>query len=82
MLPSDKSADALSWFMLSWNSVEDALKLLATNNAKLAELLSPIEGFGNELVKSLQHYFPHSNISDLHNIPSLPPSMLDISLGT
>jgi len=81
--PSSKSADAPSWFMLSWKTVEDGLNLLATKNAKLAEFLPPIEAFGDELVKDLQQYFPSSsNIPDLHAFPSLPPSRLSVLPGT
>jgi len=81
--PPTKSADAPSWFMLSWKLVKDALNFLATKNAKLAEFLTPIEAAGDELVKDLQKYFPpSSNIPDLHTFPSLPPSKLSVLPGT
>jgi len=76
-------ADLPFWCMLLWRTVEYALLLLANKNAKLAEILPPMEESGDELVKELQPYFPPSSFTPhLHTFPSLPPSKLSVLPGT
>jgi len=74
-LPSPLPADANgfpSWFMVAWNTIKNALSLLAARNYKIAELLPPIEAAGDELAKDLQQYFPSQDFYAMKAFPEIP----------
>ncbi|XP_065914048.1 uncharacterized protein [Dysidea avara] len=70
-LPAN-AKDFPSWFMVAWNTVKNALNLLAARNPKTAEFLPPIEAAGDELVKDLQQYFPSQDIYAMKAFPEIP----------
>ncbi len=77
--PLPEPSQAPSWFQIAWNTVEDALNLLAEKNAKIAEFLPPIEAAGDELVKDLEKYFPSTgfeagtlSFAELDGFPKRP----------